>query len=521
MLEALLTLFLGLASFFLLHKLFGRRRREGEPPIIKGWIPFLGKALEFRKDSHQFLQQLQKKHGDVFTVLIAGKYMTFVMNPLLYPAVIKHGKQLDFHEFSDAAASTVFGYPAVRSGRFPGMNVKIQKLFLLLQGPALNPLTCTMMGNLHAILQYQLDVNMVARTECDWREEDLYQFCDRVMFQASFLTLYGHHPKAYTDPVKHLEWINWIDMVRENFRKFDAMFPLLIARIPIGLLGKTKSIREKLINCFHPHTMKEWTMPSEFIQSRTDLFQQYDTLKDMDRAAHHFAVLWASVGNTVPACFWCVYHLLSDPQALKAVLKEIIDVVGEHVVESVQTSNITVTKEQLDRMIYLESAINESLRLSSASMNIRVVQEDFSLHLDSQYSVRVRKGDIVALHPRSTHLDPDIYPHPQQYQFDRFVEDGKEKTEFYKGDQKIRYYRMPFGSGATMCPGRFFAINELKQFVCITLLMCDMQLVVGQPKATLDTSRAGLGILPPADHISFRYRPKQSLRKGEEGKVVE
>uniref|UniRef100_A0A8B9HZW3 Cytochrome P450, family 7, subfamily B, polypeptide 1 n=1 Tax=Astyanax mexicanus TaxID=7994 RepID=A0A8B9HZW3_ASTMX len=444
--------------------------REGEPPLIKGWIPFLGKALEFRKDSYQFLQRLQEKHGDVFTVLIAGKYMTFVMNPLLYPAVIKQGKQLDFHEFSDAAASTTFGYPAVRSGRFPGMSERIQKLFLLLQGPALNSLTHRMMGNLQRVVRQHF-LSWGGGPECDWRRDGLYEFCERVMFEATFLTLYGHPSRANTETKKTSEEICWIDTLRENFKKFDAKFPLLIARVPIGLLGKTKSIREELIRFFHPCRMAEWSSPSEFVQMRTELFHQYDTLKDLDRAGNtkmSFLSFWA---YSHP--FLCLFLLFSA------------------------------------RLFSAESAINESLRLSSASMNIRVVQEDFCLQLEPQCSVCVRKGDIVVLHPQSTHLDPDIYSNPQQYQFDRFVKDGKEKTEFYKGDQKIRYYRMPFGSGATMCPGRFFAINEMKQFVCIILLMCDLELAGDQQEATLDTSRAGLGILPPANHIAFRYRLKQ------------
>lgn len=61
----------------------------------------------------------------------------------------------------------------------------------------------------------------------------------------------------------------------------------------------------------------------------------------------------------------------------------------------------------------VESAINESLRLSSVSMNIRVVQEDFCLRLNPHCSVCVRKGDIVTLYPQSTHLDPEIYPDPE------------------------------------------------------------------------------------------------------------
>lgn len=60
-----------------------------------------------------------------------------------------------------------------------------------------------------------------------------------------------------------------------------------------------------------------------------------------------------------------------------------------------------------------ESSIKESLRLSSASMNIRLAQEDFSLRLDSERSMAVRKGDIITLYPQSMHLDPEIYEDPQ------------------------------------------------------------------------------------------------------------
>ena len=60
-----------------------------------------------------------------------------------------------------------------------------------------------------------------------------------------------------------------------------------------------------------------------------------------------------------------------------------------------------------------ESAVNESLRLSSASMNIRVAQEDFSLRLDEQRSAPVRKGDVIALYPQMMHMDPEIFTDPE------------------------------------------------------------------------------------------------------------
>lgn len=74
---------------------------------------------------------------------------------------------------------------------------------------------------------------------------------------------------------------------------------------------------------------------------------------------------------------------------------------------------------------------------------------------------------------------------------------------------------MPFGSGATQCPGRFFAMNEMKQFVCVTLLMCEMQLLDNQQEAMLDNSRAGLGIMPPANPITFRYRTRKPQDRAE------
>ncbi|XP_010786553.1 cholesterol 7-alpha-monooxygenase-like, partial [Notothenia coriiceps] len=152
------------------------------------------------------------------------------------------------------------------------------------------------------------------------------------------------------------------------------------------------------------------------------------------------------------------------------------------------------------------SSISEGLRLSSASTNIRVSQEDFSLRLDEERSASVRKGDVIALYPQSMHMDPDIYQDPQSFRYDRFVQDGRVKTDFYKSGQKLKFFLMPFGSGASMCPGRYFAVNEIKQFLSLVLLYLDLDLQPGQNRVSLDYSRAGLGILLPDADVRFHYR---------------
>ncbi|XP_062285575.1 cytochrome P450 7B1 [Scomber scombrus] len=518
--SVLLLLLLGVFTL-ILCVLGGRKRRNGEPPLITGWIPFIGKALEFGKDAHKFLEEHKKKFGDIFTVQIAGKYMTFIMDPLMYPNIIKHGRQLDFHEFSNKVAPVTFGYPPVIKGKFPGLQEQVKRSFKLLQGDNLQLLTESMMGNLMLVLRQdhldpRLEDHLDPRPEDHldprpedhldprpengggWRTGSMYDFCISVMFEATFLTMYGRPAAAR----RH----SGMSVMREDFVRFDNMFPLLIAQIPIWLLGRTKAIREKLISCFLPQSMSCWSNTSQFIRERSRLFDQYDSLKDFDKAAHHFAILWASVGNTVPATFWAMYYLVSHPEALSVVRQEIHDVLQLSGVEFGSDRDVTLSKDQLEKLCYMNSSISESLRLSSASMNIRVAQEDFSLRLQGEHSAEVRKGDIIALYPQSMHMDPEIYEEPQTFRFDRFVQDGREKTDFFKDGQKLKYYRMPFGSGSSKCPGRHFAVNEIKQFLCLMLLYFDIELEEGQSRATLDSSRAGLGILLPTTDVRFRYR---------------
>lgn len=68
---------------------------------------------------------------------------------------------------------------------------------------------------------------------------------------------------------------------------------------------------------------------------------------------------------------------------------------------------------------------------------------------------------------------------------------------------------MPFGSGVTKCPGRFFAVHEIKQFLALALSYFHMELLDPAVKVPpLDQSRAGLGILQPTYDVDFRYKLK-------------
>ncbi|KAI8484506.1 Cholesterol 7-alpha-monooxygenase [Branchiostoma belcheri] len=204
--------------------------------------------------------------------------------------------------------------------------------------------------------------------------------------------------------------------------------------------------------------------------------------------------------NTLPAAFWTLYHLLKDPVAMAAVRAEVDQLLREtgQTLENVKEGGemIHVTRQQLNDMKCLGSAINEALRMCSASIIIRVATEDAELALESGSTFRIRKGDRVGLYPGFLHMDPEVYDDPETFKYDRFLENGHEKTAFYKNGRKLRHYLLPFGHGVSMCPGRFFALNEIKQLVTIVVCYFDMELI-DMETPPMDQSRAGLGTLAP------------------------
>jgi len=63
---------------------------------------------------------------------------------------------------------------------------------------------------------------------------------------------------------------------------------------------------------------------SELMQKRTEYFKGFDN--GSLTPSFQLAMLWASVGNTMPATFWLLFFLLSNPAALESLMKQIKEV---------------------------------------------------------------------------------------------------------------------------------------------------------------------------------------------------
>lgn len=66
---------------------------------------------------------------------------------------------------------------------------------------------------------------------------------------------------------------------------------------------------------------------------------------------------------------------------------------------------------------------------------------------------------------------------------------------------------MPFGLGASKCPGRYFAVNEIKLLLIMLLTYFDLEIIDTKPIG-LNGSRLFLGIQHPDSDVSFRYKAR-------------
>ncbi|KAL7983593.1 hypothetical protein Chor_000469 [Crotalus horridus] len=485
---------------------FFRRRRPNEPPLDIGLIPWLGHALHFRNDNMDFLQSMQKKHGDIFTILIAGQYFTFLMDPLSFGGIIKEAEsKLDFMSYAAELVLRVFRFEASHDTH------KIIEVCSAkhLKGEGLVVMTQPMMDTLQAVLfQWQETSKEDPKS---WKEDGLYHFCYNTVFRAAYLALYGtetakgenQKEKAKRKDQHHTEELY------VEFCKYDKLFP----RLSYALLTPWEWVQVKnLWNYFWKvlsvKNIYQKENTSRWISDQAQQLAESGISEEM-RDRYMFLLLYLALNSLSPVSFWLLEYLMKHPKAMEEVKKEILEVVkksGQEVTSHEKPLN--VTKEMLNQMPILDSALEETLRLVSTSFLIRVVLQDMDLKLHNGKTYLLRKGDKIGLFPYlSVHMDPEIHPDPQVFKYDRFLSQNGNKKEFFKNDEKVKYFTMPFGAGTSMCPGRYFATKEIKLFTFLMLACFDLELINQQEEIpSISKTRYGFSVIHPMNDVQFRYR---------------
>ncbi|CAB1354019.1 unnamed protein product [Coregonus sp. 'balchen'] len=395
-------------------------------------------------------------------VRVCGHYITVLLDPNSYDAVLYDTVSLDFSRYAQVLMQRIF------SLRIPNHNPDTERAWMEqhFQGPSLARLSSTM----HLHLQTLLRDEERSCSPAEWRQDGLFSLCYSLLFRAGYLTLFG------TEKSNN---VTELDIVYKEFRKFDGLLTKL-ARSTLKQEEKRSASlsQERLWELLSP----AWLSRGKGSESSS---WQQSYLSHLQREG----------GNAGPAAFWLLSFLLTHPEAMRAVKKEIR---GLRLQEDSSLQRHPLDTLEHHSTPVFDSVLSETLRLTAAALITREVVEDKTIRLASGQAYHLRQGDRVCMFPfLSPQMDPQIHHDPQTFQYDRFLNaDGTEKKKFYKGGERLKYYTMPWGAGNNM-----FVFMVLSQ---LDLELCDPTAIV----PPVNPSRYGFGMLQPEGDLEVRYRLK-------------
>ncbi|KFB51698.1 AGAP007480-PA-like protein [Anopheles sinensis] len=192
---------------------------------------------------------------------------------------------------------------------------------------------------------------------------------------------------------------------------------------------------------------------------RQDLFQaMYDNLSDNGTievnenhaVGHSVTFLTEGFETSSSLMSYLLFQLAVNPTIQDRVVDELRSVLKE--------TEGTLTEPSLHKLVYMEAAMLETLRMHSSVFTLpRVCTKDFQLppqFPNDTKQVTIRSGTSVVIPVHAIHYDPEIYPKPNVFDPERFLEENR-KT-------RHQCAFLGFGEGPRMCLGMKFAMHQTK-----------------------------------------------------------
>ncbi|KAK5865791.1 hypothetical protein PBY51_020033 [Eleginops maclovinus] len=224
------------------------------------------------------------------------------------------------------------------------------------------------------------------------------------------------------------------------FEKFNfAFFPTAVTDFFYAALQKIKSGRE-IIKQKSRVDFLQLMIDSQKTQDSSKV-EEHKGLSDHEILSQAMIFLFAGYETSSSSLSFLAYNLARNPHVMKQLQEE---------VDSTFPNKGPVEYQALMEMEYLDSAINESLRLYPIAPRLeRVAKATVEIN-----GLVIPKDMIVMVPTWPLHRDPGLWPEPEEFKPERFSKENKGNID--------PYTYMPFGAGPRNCIGMRFALVMMK-----------------------------------------------------------
>ncbi|KZT00342.1 cytochrome P450 [Laetiporus sulphureus 93-53] len=420
--------------------------------------PILGSTFDFIKDPEGFTREACKKYGPVFRVYFRGHVQAVV------------GKD----HVRDIFLNPAFSYEEAVKDEFRladmlGTSKTKLEPHRLLAG-VLTPYLARFIPVLSGVLTRGFDVGVGMELATPKQIEDPSGLISDVIARATTVCFFGEGLGTNPELIPlYKDFALSIGHFVNRKSPILALFPSiakLYMWIKFTFSSPTASYRATVLKYTMPVVNErrakmaelgdDYDAPLDSLQAYLNMIPPDQPIDEMELGTMMLTLVFFSIHTTTKRTTICLYNLAKYPQFLQELLDEQKAILGDNWMDG------TVTLDHLKRLVKLDSFIRESFRTGGRSIALphKIVGMD-AWALPGGFVLP--KGTVVNINTDDVYYSPELQgPNPEEFNAWRFV--GTDK-----GAARIGPDMVAFGLGRHACPGRFFAVHEMK--IALSLIL--------------------------------------------------
>ena len=432
------------------------------PPEVK--TPVIIGMTRALLDQFGTLEKYQKKYGEIFYTAKSSLYPPYVIfsNPKAIEQLFTADPSLfEVDRQSNAPVRILLGDNSLVL--LDGIKHKRHRKLLMppFHGERMKSYSQTMAE----VTKEVISSWQVGQTIC------IRDYTQEISLEVILRTIFGLNEGQRYDRLKAI-LVDWLEIFNSRLNSFFLFFPILQkdlgALTPWGkFLRQKRQIRYILQQECDRRRQDTDAMGEDVLSLLLEArYEDDQPMSDEEIQDELMTMLFAGHETTASSLAWSIYWLHHLPKVGQKCQTEL-----DSLAENSDFSNII-------KLPYLDAVVSETLRLNPVVVFVgRLLKQPFEL-----MGYQFQAGTLLFPSIYLTHQREDIYPEPQKFKPERFLEKQFSPYEF-----------LPFGGGNRRCLGYAFALLEMKLVLATILSHAELELLDDRP---LKSARRGFTFTP-------------------------